>query len=215
MKSIKLLKYTNIKRTLIYFLIIILILVFFNPSNQSNLSLSTIRRPRSSIRQIKTEIDSLSKNGINSNITNSTNANNKDPLSSLSNEELEKMLQNLDNKKNSTLNKLETKSDSLASLDLSTDPINTILDMNSNTNPKFKNKIESRINSLIRENKNALRKFKLKEKDAFNLIRTLHEYKFFSKLPVSARNIINVRNALITININILLQYTAICLYVL
>lgn len=147
--------------------------------------------------------------------------NDKDPLASLSNEEIENMLKQLDNKSNnsssashhlhnpaisnnsvgikphsnsitSTNNLLSPEAllkDDTLGIDFSQDPISNLLDLNT---PGFKTKEENKIMAIVSENKNALRKFKMKEKDAFNLIRMLQEKSFFSRLPTTARNIISV-----------------------
>ena len=80
----------------------------------------------------------------------------------------------------------------LMNLDLNQDPITNLLDLNSESNHQSKE--DAKISSILSDNRNALRKFHLKEKEAFSILKTLKERKFFSRLPTYAKNIILVRN---------------------
>jgi hypothetical protein len=116
--------------------------------------------------------------------------NSTDPLSLLSNEELEKILNKYDSKNNTGSNQPKAFKDDLFGFETNQDPISNLLDINSHS---VQGKEESMINSIISDNKNAIRKFKLNEKEAYNLVRILKDRKFFNKLPTSARNLISVR----------------------
>jgi hypothetical protein len=96
---------------------------------------------------------------------------NKDPLSNLSDAELEKMMKeygitNADLDKSSAKEKKE-------------DNINIL----NTTTPLT-------VDELIKINKEALKKFQLTSKNAFDLLNIVKDYKIFSRLPITAQNIV-------------------------
>lgn len=94
----------------------------------------------------------------------------KDHLSELSDEELDKLMNDYGlNTSDLTKNNKEKKDNHINMLD---------------------NKKPSSIADVIKNNKDSLRKFQLTPKNAIDLLDILKDYKLFSRLPVSAQNIV-------------------------
>ena len=117
-----------------------------------------------------------------------------DPLANLSNEELEKMITQMDKKKTKSLTENLLKDESLGT----DDPLSLLgLDKSKVENKASNNKI----NNMFLKNQQALKKFNLKEKDAFNIIKFFGSPDIFKLIPTSAKNIINVNFYFLDFNI--------------
>ena len=114
----------------------------------------------------------------------------KDPLANYSDADLEKMMKTYGvNSKDlgilgSSLNKGDK---SLSEISDEDDPLKSILDKN-NKIKQFKSN-----NEIYEKNKSILKSFNLNEKEAFNFILLANRFDIFTKLPVTAMNVISVR----------------------
>ena len=127
----------------------------------------------------------------------------KDPLSDLSDADLDKLMKEygLSNKdlgilgaNNSTKPEKNKKTYDLLDLNFGDeDPLKNLL----KSNNKIKNPQLNSPSALFNNNKKILEKFHISQRNAYNLVKLMKEFNLFSRLPITAKNIIAVRYPLI------------------